>query len=88
MVEIAAIDGETTEIGLEFVLLAALGAASLIGGMVTALKGRWGWFLLGLVTAGLIWPLTALLVAQPDSPWARSFYGPPKLARARRRKRR
>ena len=87
MLEIAATQGETIDVGLEFALLAALGAASLIGGMVTALKGRWGWFLLGLLTAGLIWPVTGLLVAQPDSPWARSFYGPPKLARARRRKR-
>jgi hypothetical protein len=87
VVEIAATQPETIDVGLEFALLAALGAASLIGGMVTALKGRWGWFLLGLLTAGLIWPVTGLLVAQPDSPWARSFYGPPKLARARRRKR-
>jgi bacteriorhodopsin len=86
VLEIAATQGETIDVGLEFVLLAALGAACLIGGMVTALKSRWGWFILGLVTAGLIWPLTALLIAQPDSPWARSFYGPPKLARARRRK--
>jgi hypothetical protein len=86
VLEIAAAQAESIDVGLEFALLAALGAASLIGGMVTALKSRWGWFLLGLATAGLIWPLTALLLARPDSPWARSFYGPPKLARARRRK--
>ncbi len=87
MLEIAAIDGVATEVGIEFILLTAFGAACIIGGMVTALKGRWGWFLLGLVTAGALWPVTALLVAQPESPWARSFYGPPKMARARRRKR-
>lgn len=78
----------TTEVGIDFILLTAFGAACVIGGMVTALKSRWGWFLLGLLTAGLIWPVTALMIAKPDSPWARSFYGPPKLARARRRKRR
>jgi hypothetical protein len=83
MVESAA---TAADVGLEFVLLAALGAASLIGGMMTALKGRWGWFLLGLLTGGLIWPATALLIARPDSPWGRSFYGPDKLARARRRR--
>ncbi len=86
MLEIVA-QGETLDVGVEFVLLATLGAACLIGGMVTALKSRWGWFLLGMLTAGLIWPLTALLVAEPESAWARSFYGPPKMARARRRKR-
>ena len=76
--------GTASDIGLEFLLLAALGAACLVGGMVTALKGRWGWFFLGLLTGGLGWPATALLIARPDSPWGRSFYGPDKLARARR----
>jgi hypothetical protein len=75
----------TIDVGVEFVLLAILGGASLIGGMVTALKSRWAWFVLGLLTAGLAWPLTALVIARPDSPWGRSFYGPAKLARARRR---
>jgi hypothetical protein len=73
------------DLGPELLLLTLFGAASVIGGMVTALKSRWGWLGLGLVTGGLIWPLTALVIAKPDSPWARSFYGPPKLTRARRR---
>jgi hypothetical protein len=82
---IAATEAEPLELGLEFLLLAVYGGACLIGGMVTALKGRWGWFCLGMLTGGLAWPLTALLIGKPDSPWGRSFYGPAKLARARRR---
>ena len=30
----------------------------LFAGAVTALKSRWGWFVLGLATGGIIWPLT------------------------------
>jgi hypothetical protein len=76
---------ETIDVDIWFVLLAVYGMGCLVGGMVTALKSRWGWFALGFVTGGLIWPGTALLVARPDSPWGRSFYGPPKMARARKR---
>lgn len=72
------------DVGLDFVVLGIYGALCLVGGMVTALKSRWGWFALGFIAAGLIWPLTALLIARPDSPWASSFYGPPKMAKARR----
>jgi len=78
----------TLDLALELLLLALYGGACLVGGMVTALKGRWGWFLLGMLTAGLIWPLTALALGRPDSAWGRSFYGPAKLARARARERR
>jgi hypothetical protein len=53
-----------------------------VGALVTIAKGRLGWFLLGLVTSGIIWPLTALLIAAPDSAWARRFYGPEKMRRA------
>jgi hypothetical protein len=53
-----------------------------IGGVVTAAKGRFGWLALGLLTGGLIWPLTGLLIATPDSLWARRFYGPERMRRA------
>jgi bacteriorhodopsin len=76
---------DTADVDVQFVLLAIYGVACLVGGMVTALKSRWGWFVLGFVTAGLVWPFTALLVARPNSPWGCSFYGPPKMARARKR---
>jgi hypothetical protein len=56
----------------------------LFAGAVTAFKGRWGWFFLGLATGGIIWPLTATALAKPDSAWSESFYGPDKKARARR----
>ena len=52
------------------------------GGVVTASKGRWGWFAVGLLTGGALWLLTAFLVATHDSLWARRFYDDEKLARA------
>ena len=54
----------------------------MIGGVVTVAKGRLGWFAVGLLTGGVIWVLTAFLVATPDSLWARTFYDDEKLARA------
>jgi hypothetical protein len=51
-----------------------------VGVLVTAAKGRWGWLFLG----GLIWPLTARLIATPDSIWGRAFYHAAKMTRARR----
>jgi hypothetical protein len=41
------------------------------GGIVTALKGRWGWLAVGLLTGGLLWMLTAFLPAAPQSTCAR-----------------
>jgi hypothetical protein len=56
----------------------------LFGGTITALKGRWGWFLIGLATGGIIWPLTATVLAKPGSAWSESFYTADKKAQARR----
>lgn len=42
-----------------------------IAGVVVALKGRWGWFLLGLLLAGLPWLLGAFQTAADGSLWAR-----------------
>ena len=50
---------------LAFILITA-------SGVVTALKGQWMWLAIGLLTCGLLWILTALLLpAAPDSWWAR-----------------
>ena len=46
--------------------LVALGAA-----VVTALKGRWGWFWFGFVTIGLFWLYSAFLPPRPGSLWER-----------------
>ena len=40
-------------------------------GVVTASKGRWGWFVVGFLLGCLPWLGTALLSPLPDSPWAR-----------------
>ena len=53
----------------------------MFGGAITALKGRWGWFFIGLATGGIIWPLTAVAIAKPGSAWSESFYAADKKAR-------
>jgi hypothetical protein len=64
----------------------ALFGALLIGpGAVTLLKGQRDLFLAGLLAGGLVWWITAFRLARPDSWWARRFYEPAKLERARRR---
>lgn len=52
---------------------------------VTALKRQWLLFVAGWLTIGVVWWIAALRLAQPNSWWARRFYGPEKLARAERR---
>ena len=51
-------------IGLPFLLACA-------AGIVTALKGHWGWLLIGFLFAGLPWLVSAWLPAAPASLWAR-----------------
>ena len=63
--------------------LSLLLMAIAICGLITALKGRLGWLAVGLfLTGGLVWLITAFLVAVPRSPWARLFYGDEKLRAA------
>jgi hypothetical protein len=58
-----------------FWLAMLLGLCALLGGVVTALKGRWGWLAVGLLFGGWLWLFTAFLPASPDSVWARRSYG-------------
>jgi hypothetical protein len=55
-------------------IAAALVVAALVltvlAGVVTALKGKWGFFFLGLVI-GPLWIIGAIRSAKPDSYWAR-----------------
>jgi signal peptidase I len=67
---------EPALLGLSLALSVPLGA-------VTALKGKWGMLVLGLV----FWPawvLGAIRLARPNSYWARRFYDEEKRARAER----
>jgi hypothetical protein len=52
--------------------------------IVTFMKGKIGLGLLGFLVQPLWWG-GALRLAKPDSPWARRFYGPEKMAAARER---
>jgi len=40
-------------------------------GAITAAKGRWGWFVLGVLTSGLLWIVGAMQPPRPGSPWHR-----------------
>jgi hypothetical protein len=53
--------------------------------VITALKGQWILFGAGFVLLGMVWVIAAFRLARPNSVWARRFYGPDKLARARAR---
>jgi hypothetical protein len=60
-------------VGPRLVLLiwALLILAALAGGVVTAAKGRWGWVVVGLLSGGVLWLLSAFLAPTPRSWWAR-----------------
>jgi hypothetical protein len=70
------------------VLTTLVALAVIAGGGVTAAKGLVVWLLAGLLTAGLLWPFSALLLATPESLWARTFYGEDKLLRAEQKHKR
>ena len=61
--------------------IATVYAALLAAGVVTALKGKWGVLVVGLLV-GPAWLLGAIRLARPDSFWARRFYGAEKRRRA------
>ncbi len=46
-------------------------AAGVCAGIATAAKGRWGWFLVGLLTSGITFFFSAFLPAAPSSIWGR-----------------
>lgn len=58
------------------VLWTVLVGLLLIAGGVTAAKGRWGWVLIGLLTGGLPWCVTAFMTAAPGSMWMRRLKRP------------
>lgn len=52
---------------------------------ITWSKGQRAAFFLGFVLLGMIWIVAACRLARPSSWWARRFYGPAKMQRARHR---
>jgi hypothetical protein len=58
---------------------------TLTAGIVTAVKGRYGWLGVGLFLLGLPWLVSSFLLAKPGSAWASALYGPEKLSKAERR---
>lgn len=51
----------------ELVVFTLLVCVALACAIVTAIKGRWGWLVLGLMTAGLLWIVGALQPPAPSS---------------------
>lgn len=60
---------------------ALLLALILVPAVITALKGRYLFLVLGLIL-GIFWLVGAIRLAAPGSFWYRRFYGPEKRARA------
>jgi hypothetical protein len=58
---------------------------TLIAGIASALKGRYGWLAFGVFGVGVPWLVSSVMLAKPGSAWATALYGPEKLARAERR---
>lgn len=56
---------------LGLIVFAVLGLSLLACAVVTAMKGRWGWLALGLLTAGVLWTFGALQPSLPGSLWER-----------------
>ncbi len=52
---------------------------------ITWSKGQRAAFFLGFLLMGMIWVVAACRLARPSSWWARRFYGPEKMQRARAR---
>jgi hypothetical protein len=57
----------------------------LVPAIVTALKGQWLLLAAGVLLLGFVWLIAAFRLARPNSYWARHFYSPEKLERARAR---
>ena len=66
-------------------VLAILAITVGVPGVITWKKGQRGAFWIGLFFFGAVWLVAACRLAQPSSEWARRFYGPRKMERARRR---
>ena len=54
-------------------LVVAALVLTLLAGAVTALKGKWGVFFLGLLI-GPLWFIGAIRPAKPDSYWTRKYW--------------
>jgi hypothetical protein len=53
------------------ILWTALALVVVVFGLVTALKGRWGWFLIGVFIPG-VWIFSAFATPAPTSLWRRA----------------
>lgn len=62
---------DSTVESLVFVLLLITWLVVILCGVVTGLKGRVGWLLVGFLLGGVPWLVSAWLPATPASLWAR-----------------
>ncbi|MGI8803238.1 MAG: hypothetical protein ACR2KV_13895 [Solirubrobacteraceae bacterium] len=66
---------------LGVILWTVMVGLALIAGCVTAANGRWGRLVVGLLTGGLLWLVTAFFPALPGSAWSRFARGKPESQR-------
>jgi hypothetical protein len=57
--------------GIGLVIWVVIAFLSIPAAVVTASKGRWGWFAFGFITGGLAWLLGSFQPARPTSLWSR-----------------
>ncbi|HEX2070461.1 MAG TPA: hypothetical protein VHF90_02295 [Thermoleophilaceae bacterium] len=69
---------------VELVMVVVVVLISSVPGVITALKGRLGLFVVGFFV-WLVWLWAPFRLAKPNSPWARRFYSAEKLEKARER---
>lgn len=67
---------------MAYAVLAVYVLGLLVAGVITALKGKWGTLVVGLVS--FAWLFGAVRLAKPDSFWDRKFYDEGQRQRARR----
>jgi hypothetical protein len=70
------------DVGVVIVIAGFL--VSLATGVITGLKGKYGFLAAGLLI-GLFWIIGAIRLAKPASWWAKRFYGEEKMRLARER---
>ncbi|HEV2814789.1 MAG TPA: hypothetical protein VGW10_16155 [Solirubrobacteraceae bacterium] len=66
-----AVIADTIAPGPGLIVWTLLALCVVSAGVVTAMKGRWGWFWASLLFGGLPWLVSAFLPAHAGSLWAR-----------------
>jgi hypothetical protein len=76
--------GQGTLVVIEVLIVLAVLALFYVPAGIVVAKGHIVLFFAGFFVS-LVWPIAAFRLGKPNSPWARRYYDPEKLARSKRR---